>query len=144
MDLTDPLVRRQVLEQGPVGDWRSVAGTRPMPGHDRISFYPDGTGELRLWSPVLGEAHECLPFHWRLLSAGVLGCRYVQQEYATDPDEDDEPARAADGDPWLRVAFMLEQRATDVGTFWLLREADRDGFWTLLDPVMPEGAAPAG
>jgi hypothetical protein len=135
MNLDDPLTRRQVIDQGPVGDWRSVADASEALGHDRVSFHPDGTGELRLWSSVLGEAHECLPFHWRLAGPGLLSCRYVAQEY--DSEDRDEAVDPAD-ESWEQVVFTVEQRSDDVDGRWVLREVDRRGFWTLLDPVVPD------
>jgi hypothetical protein len=39
---------------------------------------------------------------------------------------------------WFRITFVIEHQATDVGEFWVLREANTDGFWDLMTPLVPE------
>jgi hypothetical protein len=33
---------------------------------------------------------------------------------------------------------VIEQRATDAGEFWVLRETNSDGFWDLMTPLVPD------
>jgi hypothetical protein len=54
----------------------------------------------------------------------------------------DTPEAGKTGTPeesdWFRITFVIEQQATDVGEFWVLREANSDGFWDLMTPLVPE------
>lgn len=130
MDLDDVQLRERLQQQGPVGRWVTVGGTHQALGVDTVEFHPDGTGEVTLARSVLGEGHELFGFHWELAEPGVLSCLFVPEELERTDGEDADPDRQ-------RVAFEFTRRATDVGTFWVMQEVGHDGFWMLVDPVMP-------
>lgn len=130
MDLEDAGLRARLREQGPVGRWVTVGGSHQALGVDVVEFHPDGTGEVTLARSVLGESHEQFGFHWTVAEPGVLSCLFVPEELVRSDGEEQDPDRQ-------RVAFEFARRATDVGTFWVMQESGRDGFWMLLDPVMP-------
>ena len=72
------------------------------------------------------------PFLWRSAGHGVVECQPLD-----DKPEVGEPGETEEND-WLRIAFVIEQRATDAGEFWVLRETNSDGFWDLMTPLVPD------
>jgi hypothetical protein len=61
----------------------------------------------------------------------------VECQPLDDKREGGEPEEPEEND-WLRIAFVIEQQATDVGEFWVLREINSDGFWDLMTPLVPD------
>jgi hypothetical protein len=35
------------------------------------------------------------------------------------------------------MTFVIERKASDGGEFWVLREANSEGFWDLMTPLVP-------
>jgi hypothetical protein len=130
MNLADETVRNRVLASGPVGGWRTVPGTHSVLYQESIRFNADGTGRMQSGG-LSGTTTQ--PFLWRSAGHGVVECQ---------PLDDDEPEAgetgASDDNGWPRIAFVIEQKATDAGEFWVLRETDLDGFWDLMTPVVPD------
>ena len=54
----------------------------------------------------------------------------------SEPGESGESA--SEENDWFRIAFEIEQQATDAGEFWVLRETNADGFWDLMTPLVPD------
>ena len=131
INFADESVRHGVLASGPVGVWRTVPGTHSVLYRESIQFDADGTGRMQIGglSGTITQA-----FLWRSAGHGVVECQPL----------DDTPEVSATGEPeasdWLRIAFVIEQRATDAGEFWVLRETNSDGFWDLMTPVVPDRA----
>jgi hypothetical protein len=129
MNLADESVRDRLLASGPVGGWRTVPGTHSALYQESIQFDADGTGRMRSGG-LSGTTTQA--FLWRSAGHGVVECQSL----------DDKPGVGETGAPkendWLRIALVIEQRATDVGQFWVLREANSDGFWDLMTPLVPE------
>jgi hypothetical protein len=129
MNLADETVRNHVLASGPVGGWRTVPGTHSVLYQESIRFDADGTGRMQSGG-LSGTTTQ--PFLWRSAGHGVVECQPL----------DDEPEASETGAPddngWLRIAFVIEQKATDAGEFWVLRETDSDGFWDLMTPIVPD------
>jgi hypothetical protein len=123
MNLADESVRHGVLASGPVGVWRTVPGTHSALYRETIQFDADGTGRMQSGS-LSGTSTQ--PFRWRTAGHGVVECQPIYE-----PGELEESG-------WLHIAFVIEQQATDVGEFWVLREADADGFWDLMTPLVPD------
>ena len=131
VDLRDARVRRRMLTEGPVGVWETLPGTHTALMYDVIRFAPDGTGETCSDSVLGGEtvAH----FTWSVVRPGLLTCVVTDATWMPEPGGDDYP----EPDETQRVDFQFEERHTDVGTFWVMREPDRDGFWDLAFPLVP-------
>jgi hypothetical protein len=129
MNLADESVRDGVLASGPVGGWRTVPGTHSVLYRESIQFDVDGTGRMQIGG-LSGTSTQL--FRWRSTGHGVLECQPLDDE--PEADEADTPEHNG----WLRIAFVIEQKATDAGQFWVLREADSDGFWDLMTPVVPD------
>ena len=131
MNLADESVRDRVLASGPIGGWHTVPGTHSVLYRESIQFDVDGTGRMQSGG-LSGTTTQ--PFLWRSADHGVVECQPL----------DDTPEFNAAGEPevsdWLRIAFVIEQRATDAGEFWVLRETNSDGFWDLMTPVVPDRA----
>lgn len=129
MNLANESVRQEVLASGPIGAWRTVPGTHNLLYRESIQFDADGTG--RMESRSLSAA-TTRPFRWRSAGHGAVECQPI----------DDTAEASTTGEPeasgWLRITFVIEQKATDVGEFWVLREANTDGFWDLMTPLVPE------
>jgi hypothetical protein len=129
MNLADESVRNRVLASGPVGGWRTVPGTHSALYRESIQFDADGTGRMHSGG-LSGTTTQA--FLWRSAGHGAVECQPL----------DDEPEAAETGTPdddgWLRISFVIEQLATDVGQFWVLREANSDGFWDLMTPLVPK------
>jgi hypothetical protein len=126
MNLADESVRNRVLASGPVGGWRTVPGTHSVLHRESIQFDADGSGRMQSGG-LSGTTTQA--FLWRSAGHGVVECQ---------PLDDKPEAGAPEENGWLRIAFVIEQRATDVGQFWVLREANSDGFWDLMTPLAPE------
>ena len=129
MNLTDESVRDRVLANGPVGGWRTVPGTHSVLYRESIQFDVDGTGRMQSGG-LSGTTTQ--PFLWRSAGHGVVECQPLDDKpEVSEPDEPEE-------NDWLRIAFVIEQQATDAGEFWVLRESDSDGFWDLMTPLVPD------
>ena len=129
MNLTDESVRDRVLANGPVGGWRTVPGTHSVLYRESIQFDVDGTGRMQSGG-LSGTTTQ--PFLWRSADHGVVECQPLDDKpEVSEPDEPEE-------NDWLRIAFVIEQQATDAGEFWVLRESDSDGFWDLMTPLVPD------
>ena len=129
MNLADESVRNRVLASGPVGGWRTVPGTHSVLYQESIQFDADGTGRMQSGG-LSGTTTQA--FLWRSAGHGVVECQPLDEK----PEADETGTPEENG--WLHIAFVIEQRATDVGQFWVLREANTDGFWDLTTPVVPE------
>ena len=129
MNLADESVRHSVLTSGPLGTWRTVPGTHSALYRESIQFDANGTGRMQSGS-LSGTTTQ--PFRWRRAGHGVVECQPIY-----DAPEIGE-AGAPEAADWFRIAFVIERKATDVGEFWVLREADADGFWNLMTPLVPE------
>ena len=129
MNLADESVRHGVLASCPVGVWRTVPGTHSVLYRESIQFDADGTGRMQIGG-LSGTITQ--PFLWRSAGHGVVECQPLD-----DKPEGGEPGETEEND-WLRIAFVIEQQATDVGEFWVLRETNWDGFWELMTPLVPD------
>jgi len=129
MNLADESVRNRVLASGPVGGWRTVPGTHSLLYQESIQFDADGTGRMQSGG-LTGTTAQA--FLWRSTGHGMVECQPLDDE----PEADETGAPEDNG--WRRIAFVIEQRATDVGQLWVLREANSDGFWELMTPLAPE------
>lgn len=123
VDLRDARVRRRLLTEGPVGEWETLPGTHTALMYDVVRFAPDGTGETRSDSVLGGEIAE--HFTWSVVRPGLLACVVVDTSSDPDPDETQ------------KVGFQFAEQHSDVGTFWVMRDPDWDGFWNLALPVVP-------
>jgi hypothetical protein len=131
VDLRDARVRLRMLTDGPVGDWVTVHGTHTVLMYDVIRFAPDGTGETRSDSILGGPTLE--HFTWSVARPGLLTCFVLDATWMPEPGSDDD----LESDETQNVGFQFEEHHTDVGTFWVMREPDRDGFWNLAFPLVP-------
>jgi hypothetical protein len=131
VDLRDARVRRRMLTEGPVGEWVTLPGTHTALIYDVIRFAPDGTGEIRGDSTLGGETVE--HFTWSVARPGLLTCVVTDATWMPAPDMDDDP----EPDETQKVGFQFEEQHSDVGTFWVMCDSDRDGFWNLAFPVVP-------
>jgi hypothetical protein len=129
MNLADESVRNRLLDSGPVGGWRTVPGTHSALYRETSQFDAEGSGHMQSGG-LSGTTTQA--FLWRSSGHGVVECQPLD-----DGSEADETA-APEENGWLRIAFVIEQRATDVGQFWVLREANSDGFWDLMTPLVPK------
>jgi hypothetical protein len=128
MNLADESVRDRVLANGPVGGWHTVPGTHSVLYRESIQFDVDGTGRMQSGG-LSGTTTQ--PFLWRSAGHGMVECQPLDDKREVgepEPEEND----------WLRIAFVIEQQATDVGEFWVLRETNSDGFWDLMTPLVPD------
>jgi hypothetical protein len=107
--------------------WRTVPGTHSVLYRETIQFDSDGTGRMQSGG-LSGTSTQ--PFLWRSAGHGVVECQPLY-----DLPETSEESEVSG---WLRIAFVIEQHATDVGEFWVLRETTSDGFWDLMTPLVPE------
>lgn len=121
MDLSHEHVRRRMLTEGPVGEWNTLPGTHTALMYDFVRFAPDGTGETYRDSLLGGETFE--HFTWSVVAPGHLVCVVVE-----DSEEEAEPEN---------VGFRFEEQNSDVGTFWVMRDPDWDGFWNFVQAVVP-------
>jgi hypothetical protein len=131
VNLADESVRNRVLASGPVDGWRTVPGTHSVLYRESIQFDADGTGHMQSGGLSGTTTHA---FLWRSAGHGVVECQPLDD----GPEVDEADADEADHNGWLRIAFVIEQRATDAGQFWVLRETHSDGFGDLMTPVIPE------
>jgi hypothetical protein len=131
LDLSDEHCRHRLLTNGPCGSWRSMPGTHDQLFNDAIRFDPEGTGEMQVRSLMFGDA--TTRFLWRMAGYGVIARQDIEE--APAPEDGGQP----DDSGWYRVAFVIHQRTSDVGTFWVLQGKDEDGFWPLTSPVVPAG-----
>jgi hypothetical protein len=131
VDLRDARVRRRMLTEGPVGEWVTLPGTHTALMYDVIRFAPDGTGETCSDSMLGGETVE--HFTWSVARPGLLACVVTDATWMPEPGMDDEP----EPDEAQKVGFQFEEQHSDVGTFWVMRDSDGDGFWNLAFPVVP-------
>jgi hypothetical protein len=122
MNLADESGRHRILTSGPLGAWRTVPGTHSALYRESIQFDANGTGRMQSGSSLSGTITQ--PFHWRSAGHGVVECQPIYE--------------APEARDWFRITFVIEQQATDVGEFWVLREANSDGFWDLMTPLVPE------
>jgi hypothetical protein len=129
MNLADESVRHRLLASGPVGVWRTVPGTHSVLYRESIQFDADGTGSMQIGG-LSGTTTQT--FLWRSAGHGMVECQPLD-----DKPEPSESGESEEND-WLRIAFVIEQQATDAGEFWVLRETDSDGFWDLMTPLVPE------
>jgi len=129
MNLADETVRHSVLASGPVGVWRTVPGTHSVLYRESIQFGVDGTGQMQSGG-LSGTTTQ--PFRWRSAGHGIIECQPIYD--TPEVNETGEP-EASD---CFRITFVIEQKTTDVGEFWVLREADTDGFWDLMTPLVPD------
>jgi len=129
MDLANERVRNGVLASGPVGVWHTVPGTHSVLYRESIEFDPDGTGRMQIGG-LSGTTTQ--PFRWRGIGHGVVECQPVYD--TPEVNETGEPETSE----WFRITFVIERKTTDVGEFWVLREADTDGFWDLMTPLVPD------
>jgi hypothetical protein len=129
MNLADKSVRDRILASGPVGGWHTVPGTHSVLYQESIQFDADGTGRMQSGG-LSGTSTRA--FLWRSAGHGVVECQPLD-----DKREVDETGAPEEND-WFRIAVVIEQRATDVGQFWVLREANSDGFWDLMTPLVPK------
>ena len=129
MNLADETVRHRVLAAGPVGVWRTVPGTHSVLYRESIQFGVDGTGQMQSGG-LSGTTTQ--PFRWRSAGHGIIECQPIYD--TPEVNETGEP-EASD---CFRITFVIEQKTTDVGEFWVLREADTDGFWDLMTPLVPD------
>ena len=129
MNLADESVRNRLLASGPLGAWRTVPGTHSVLYRETIQFDADGTGHMQ--SGGLNGATR-RPFRWRSTGHAVVECQPIYETPEAGeigaPEESD----------WFRITFVIEQQTTDVGEFWVLREANSNGFWDLMTPLVPE------
>jgi hypothetical protein len=129
MNLADERVRERLALNGPLGAWKTLPGTHSLLFDDSIRFDADGGGEMCLRSALGGELR--LRFRWRSEAYGVLGC---QVQY-------DDPVLSDSGEPeedeWSHIPFFFEQHASDTGSYWVMRQRERDGFWELMLPLVP-------
>jgi len=106
-----------------------VPGTHTVLFNESINFRHDGTGELHQDSVMFGP--DALRFSWRVVGYGVVECQPIY----------DVPEIGDDGEPetadWFRLPFVIEQHSTDTGSYWVMRERDREGFWDLGLPLVP-------
>jgi hypothetical protein len=129
MNLADETVRHCVLTSGPVGPWRTVPGTHSVLYRESIQFDADGSGRMQSGG-LSGTTTQ--PFLWRSAGHGMVECQpLADKREGSEPEESEENG-------WLRIAFVIEQQATDVGEFWVLRETNSDGFWDLMTPLVPD------
>ena len=129
MNLADPSVRDLILASGPVGGWRTVPGTHSALYRESIQFDADGTGRMHSGG-LSGTTTQA--FLWRSAGHGAVECQSLDDK----PDAEETSTPEENG--WLRIAFVIEQRATDVGQFWVLRETNSDGFWDVMTPLVPD------
>jgi len=129
MNLADESVRDRVLASGPIGGWHTVPGTHSVLYRESIQFDADGTGRMQSGG-LSGTTTQ--PFLWRSTGHGVVECQPLDDE-----PEVGEPGETEEND-WLRIAFVIERRATDAGEFWVLRETNSNGFWDLMTPLVPD------
>ena len=129
MNLADESVRDRVLASGPIGGWHTVPGTHSVLYRESIQFDVDGTGRMQSGG-LSGTTTQ--PFLWRSTGHGVVECQPLDDE-----PEVGEPGETEEND-WLRIAFVIERRATDAGEFWVLRETNSNGFWDLMTPLVPD------
>ena len=108
-----------------------MPGTHSVLYRESIQFDVDGTGRMQSGG-LSGTTTQ--RFLWRSAGHGVVECQPLD-----DKPEVGEPGETEEND-WLRIAFVIEQRATDAGEFWVLRETNSDGFWDLMTPVVPDRA----
>jgi len=66
MDLREERVRRRMLDEGPIGEWRTRPGTDTVLMEDDIRFGPEGTGAFRQDSVLLGEHVQPFGNGWAL------------------------------------------------------------------------------
>lgn len=118
----------RILRFGPLGWWRTVAGTADVLALADVVFFPDGSGTITQRSVLSGV--ETTGFQWKLTDPGILGLR--------DPD-DDEP-----GGPeyWWRVPIAFRVEQSDLGEVEVMHQAGSEGFWWLISPLRWVDEAP--
>jgi hypothetical protein len=136
MNLADESVRDRVLVSGPVGGWHTVPGTHSVLYRESIRFDVDGTGRMQSGG-LSGTTTQ--RFLWRSAGHGLVECQPLDDTPEVSEPGQSEESGSEEND-WLRIAFVIEQQATDAGEFWVLRETDSDGFWDLMTPLVPDGA----
>lgn len=113
-----------ILQHGPVGDWRTSAGTADALGASDVRFNPDGTGMVLLRSMMHGT--EKVPFLWAMAEPARLRIRYRPKpgEAPDDPDE------------WHTLRLEFQRQCNDIGELDVLAQVGAlEGFWFLLDPL---------
>ena len=136
MNLADECVRDRVLASGPVGGWHTVPGTHSVLYRESIRFDVDGTGRMQSGG-LSGTTTQ--RFLWRSAGHGLVECQPLDDTPEVSEPGQSEESGSEEND-WLRIAFVIEQQATDAGEFWVLRETNADGFWDLMTPLVPDGA----
>jgi hypothetical protein len=133
MNLADERVRERLALNGPVGLWKTMPGSHTRLFDESIRFDADGSGEMNLRS-ALGGAQR-LRFRWHCERYATVACQPVDDEPTPMPM----PTPAGEPEPadWFRIAFCFEQSASDVGSHWVMRERDTEGFWELMTPLVP-------
>ena len=117
----DAAQRSIILQHGPVGVWRSSAGSADALFADDVRFEPDGTGLVTSRSLLRGT--EETPFHWAMAEPGRIRLRFV-------PDgTEDEP------DYWTSVPIEIRRQDNDLGAVDVIAEVGRDGFWWMAGPL---------
>ena len=113
----------------PLGVWRTALGSASALVGDVLTLTMDGTGTLESSGALRGE--ERLPLLWRHLKSGHL------ELVTLLPGES---AERVDDDMWEPVRYGADWLETDAGPRSpILRNLDRETFWTLSGPVQLAG-----
>ncbi len=117
--------KSKLLADGPVGLWRTSAGTADALGTDDVRFDADGTGLITTRSMMSGI--EEIFFLWSVSGPGRIRVRYAVQESGADLEQE--------ADEWGEIKLEFEQQENDLGAVEVMKEVGQEGFWFLLDPL---------
>ncbi len=134
-NLDNEEVQQAMISNGPIGHWRAVPSTFLTLMDSAVHFNSDGSGSLRSNSVMNGEM--TLNFRWRIASYGVLQCLSMFDADNVDSRKQSAEDSQDEGD-WQNVPMLIEPFTTDTGTYWVLRENGRQGFWHSVSPLIPE------
>lgn len=113
--------KARILRDGPIGWWRTSAGSADSLGTDEVVFNADGTGLINERSLRTGS--KTTAFVWKVAAPGVLALRCPGDEGEGDPEH------------WWNTPIAFRTQTTDLGDVDVLHEAGSDGFWWLIDPL---------
>lgn len=135
-NLDDEEVQQAMMSNGPIGHWRAVPSTFLTLMDSSVHFNSDGSGSLKSNSVMSSEM--ILNFRWRMASYGVLQCLSLfDDDIDVDSRKQSVKEPLEEGD-WLNVPMVIEPFTTDTGSYWVLREKGRQGFWHSVSPLIPE------
>ena len=120
--MIEPDRQADILRRGPVGTWRTSAGSADALGADDVRFAADGTGLITSRSVLFGD--EKVSFLWAMEGTGQVKLRFP-----AEPGEIDEP------DDWWVATIEFRLQRNDLGEVDVMAEAGKDGFWWLVHPL---------